>query len=90
MANQVTTNPFAIDTAAGTTIYATRLKVLHFEFVEYSGPSDTVVVTNVQGNTVWSAKGNSDQTPVKSFKIGWINGLIVPTLDSGRLLVHFA
>ncbi len=88
MTNQLATLPWVIDTEAATVIFSKRLKVLHMEFTGYTDASHKIVVTDANGKPVWMADGTTDLDPVRSGPVGWINGLIVPTLDSGYLYVY--
>lgn len=87
MSNQLAAKPWVVDTASATAITTQYLKICEIEWVGYDAASHTVVVTDKNGNEVWRALGNSDKTPVISRVIGWVEGLIVSTLDSGKLLI---
>ncbi len=65
------------------------LRLISITFVEYSAAAHTAEVKDSNGNTVWLGKGNSDFSPVKTAyaKPLWIPGLIVDTIDSGRVLI---
>lgn len=88
MANQLAVLPWVIDTQSATAITASRLKILHMEFTGYTDATHKCAVTDAAGNPVWQADGRTDLDPVRSGIIGWINGLIVPDLDSGKLYVY--
>lgn len=90
MANDISGNPLIIDTAAATNVWPQggNLNVRHFEFVDYAAGTDNVIVTDRNGRRVWSANGTADLDNIISQEIGWIRGLIVPTLSSGKLYVY--
>ena len=88
MANDLTTNPFVLATAGATVLWPTKLKVSHFEFVNYTAQSSAAIIQGTDGKIKWSATGDSGLEPVSSHKIGWINGLVLSTLDAGKLLVY--
>lgn len=82
-------NPWMIDTAA--TLTTDRIRVLGFRWVHADTACDTCVVTDGAGVTIWEsvcAGANyveSDTFPApRAYK-----GLIVATIDSGRLYVSF-
>ena len=77
-----------IDTAAVTVLAAGWLKVNHFEWYGYTVETHTVVVTDKNGKTVWVGNGDASLNTQASMGIGWIQGLIVSTLGSGKLLVY--
>jgi hypothetical protein len=86
MANQKAENPMVLDTAGA--IMTGQTKITQFEFIDYAVDTDSVIVTNKNGQVVWKANGASDLSPVRSGKIGWINGLTLSALTAGsRLLV---
>lgn len=89
MANRLTENPFVIDTAGATVLFKGNINVDYFEFSGYALDTDNVIVNDNSGNLVWQENGASDLRNVRSGHVGWIQGLTVPTLSSGKLLVFF-
>ena len=90
MANNLTSNPWVIDTPGVTVLFKTDVFVEHMEFVDYSVQGSQCVVQDRFGKTVWKALGAADLEEVRSGKIGEIYGLVVPTLqNSGILRVYF-
>lgn len=89
MANRLTENPFVIDTAGAAAIFKTNIQVEYFEFVGYNLDTDNVIVQDGAGNLIWQENGASDLRNVRSGRIGWVQGLTVPTLSAGKLLVFF-
>ncbi len=87
MANQIASLPWAIDTASATDIASGYMLIAHFEFVGYALDTDNVVVHDTNGRVVWQANGLDNLAPVASEYIGTIQGLRVPTLSAGKLLV---
>ena len=89
MANYLSKNPIKVDTANATDLVAPRpCKVNHMEWVEYSNAAHTVVVKDASGNLVWAGLGNSAKTNITAeHEIGWVDGLVVPTIGSGNLLI---
>jgi|SRR5215831_3342876 len=99
MANQLTVNPWVIDTpvAAGVILFAGDLHNTQVEYVGYTADTDTVEVLDRYGNLVASLNGASDLRTVRTGRIGWIHGFTVRTtkLDSttnmptGKLICYF-
>jgi hypothetical protein len=89
VANDISGRVWSIDTAAADVIYTGRIKVTSIAFVEYSAAAHTAIVKDANGNIVWSGKGNSEFSPVETAfaRPLWIPGLIVDTIDSGRVLI---
>ena len=90
MANSLTTNPWVIDTASAALLYATNVKVLHFEFVGYAAYGSLCQVQDRFGKVIWQASGAQDLEEVRSGPVGWVHGIAVPVLDNGGVLrVYF-
>lgn len=89
MANYVGTNPWTLDTASATPLSQNAMKIAHFEFVNYAASTDTAVLKNAYGKIVWEARGNTELEEVRSYKVGWIDGLALTTITSGAVLVFF-
>lgn len=89
MANRLTENPFVIDTASANVLFKGNIEVDYFEFTGYALDTDNVIVQDNAGNLIWQENGASDLRNVRSGHVGYIRGLIVPTLTSGKLLVFF-
>lgn len=88
MANRIAQNPMYIDTPGTTPIVSTGYKIKHIEFVGYAGYSDHAIVTNLNGVTVAELTAASDLQEVRTATIGWVDGIVVPTLTSGALLIY--
>jgi len=89
MANLLNSMPWTIDTPGASVLYKTPIKVAHFEFSLYAAQGNEVIVQDQTGKQVWSATGAADLEEVRSAKVGWINGLIVPTLQGGGVLTIY-
>jgi len=88
VANQLASLPWVIDTASANVLFTGKIFVRHFEFAGYAAGTDTVVVQDINSRPVWQADGKTDLDPVLSYKVGWIKGIKVPTLSSGKLYVY--
>lgn len=93
MANDLTKNPWIIDTPAATVL--STEKMIRFESFRWEGTSivvgDQVVVQDQTGREIW--RGVSDTNGEgDEFRLGQlfnVNGLIVPTLTHGVLHAYY-
>lgn len=88
MANQLKTNPWVLDTAAATLLATYNMRIHHMEFVGYSTATHTCILKDVNGNVIWQAHGDVGLENIVSFDLGWVQGLALTTLDSGKVLVY--
>jgi hypothetical protein len=98
MANVLTDNPLIIDTTSGTVLFSGgRAKVTQIEFEGYLNETDACEVQNTNGKTIWYGPGRADLDTVRSGRIGWVYGLLIPVnmtngnknLNTGRILIYF-
>lgn len=89
MANNLTQNPMYIDTPSAVPIILTAYKLKHIEFVGYANYSDKAIVTNLLGHTLAELTSAADLQEVRTGNIGWVDGIVVPTLTSGAVLIFF-
>jgi hypothetical protein len=87
MANQLKENPWLADTVA--VLHVGMVKVQHFEFVDYTADGHKCSITNSNDVVVWNGDGEADLSPVGSHHIGWVNGLKLASIDSGKVLIYF-
>ena len=88
MANNLTANPWVVDTPSATPIFRTYAKLRHIEFTSYAVDADNCVVNDQNGVTVWVGNGNPALESERSGSIGWVNGVVVPTLTAGKVLIY--
>lgn len=88
MANNLTSNPWVIDTPGASLLFAGDIYVEHFEWSTYAAGA-TCVVQDRFGKTIWQPTAASDQQEVRSSKVDKVHGIAVPTLTSGKLFVYF-
>jgi hypothetical protein len=90
MANDISANPWKIDTAGAGTIYAFPVRIGNINWSNYSlGVSQTCQVQDVNGKDILLAvTGTGTQMqPTNTGVIGWVRGLKVTTLGSGELTI---
>jgi len=93
MANDLTGNPLYIDTASANALLTSRIEVLTIRWYSPSASAGhTVIVQDQDGNEKWPsvAAGSNHVEESKWFPDHPLvmSGLLIPTLASGRLLIH--
>jgi len=89
MANSITGRQWKIDTPSATAILTSAVKVKEIEFTQYAADADEFSVTDRNGRIVWEGNGRSDLSPFRSGSVGWVDGIIVPTLTAGAELLIY-
>ena len=91
MANKLSGNPLNIDTPSPLPIVKTAYKLRHIEFVGYTAGTDHLVVTDCKGYIVADLLGAAagEAGVVRTDDIGWVDGIVVPTLTAGMALIYF-
>lgn len=89
MANLLQQNPWNLDTPGPGIVWAGAAKLRHIEFSGYAGATDVCIVTNRYGHIIAQLTASADLQEVRTSNIGWVDGLIIPTLTSGICLVFF-
>lgn len=90
MANDISGRPWVLDTATpGSPIWNSEVKIAHMEFSGYAAPLSLAVIRDKNGKLVWQAEGAADLTPIKGFKVGWVNGLIPDTIENGGVVIVY-
>lgn len=91
MANDITNNPWIIDTAASTVISSVQLTIKSFYWdVGASGAADDALsVTDKDGKVKFEAHASAKNDAI-GINVGNLpcHGLIVPTLAHGKLFVY--
>lgn len=87
MANDLTGRPWVVDTPGATVLWRSWIKAENIEFSGYAADTDTAVVQDMHGKEVAQFNGAADLSPQFSSKLGWFQGLIVPTLTAGKIKI---
>lgn len=92
MANDFSANPWSIDTAYATPpsaghITSSYIKALSITWSDQAAAGNQVVIKDKNGKIIVDAKAQAANTPVILANPSWVNGLFVPTLDSGKLSI---
>lgn len=96
MANDLTTNPWVIDTASATALTAERMRIVSIRWVGATDAGHTAVLTNAAGKVVWAGNAGSADHSEESHPAGYRRegfntvGLVAPTLGSGKLYIEYA
>lgn len=96
MANDLTNNPWVVDTAAATVLSADRLRLVTIRWVGATDAGHTAVVTNAAGKVVWAGNAgsadHSEESQLPGYRTKGLDtvGLVVPTLGSGKLYITLA
>lgn len=89
MANDVTNNPWVLDTAATITTDKVRVEKLIWEG---GGAGMAATLQHSSGVNFWSATSVAGERVTEDFdgQAGDVDGFVLATLDGGTLYVHFA
>jgi hypothetical protein len=88
MGNQLASLPWEIDTAAVTVLANFHIKIGTVVWHSYTDASHKATLTDLNGNTIVTFDGETDLNSQSEWIGGFVNGLICPTLESGKLLVY--
>lgn len=88
MANVLGTRPIVIDTPGATVLLKDWLKISNIVWTSYTADAHTFEIQNAAGDKVYEGNGESDLAPIELVCPGWIKGLKVPTLQSGKLFIY--
>ena len=90
MANRIAGRPWVLDTATpGVPLWVSWIKISHIEYTGYAAAGNKAILNDVNGQLLWQATGDATLEDKDSFKIGWVQGLILQQIDgSGKVLVY--
>jgi hypothetical protein len=80
-----------IDTPSPTPLVKTAVKVRHIEFTGYAAATDHLIVMDNKGLIIADLPGatSGEAGAVRTGNVGWVDGIVVPTLTSGMCLIYF-
>jgi hypothetical protein len=90
MANDLSANPWRIDTAGASVIYSFPVRIKNINWSNYTlGGSQTCNVQDSNGKDILLAvTGTGTQMQqINTGDLGWVRGIKVPTLGSGELTI---
>ena len=88
MANVLGTRPMTIDSPSATILYKEWMKISNIVWSGYTADTHAFVIQNANGDRLAQGNGASDLSPIEITVVGWVHGLIVPTLDTGVLYIY--
>ena len=88
MSNDLTGDPYIIDTAAATVLSTNNLYIKSIRWVGGTTAGHTAIIQDQTGNVIWSSVASGANYVESEIIEQWINGLIVPTLASGVLYIQ--
>ncbi len=88
MANVLGTRPMTVDAPSATVLYTEWMKISNIVWAGYTADTHTFVIQNANGDRLAQGAGASDLSPIEITVVGWVHGLIVPTLASGVLYIY--
>jgi hypothetical protein len=89
MVNQVAPRHFLIDTPGVTPVWLSGLSVASITWTGATTAGHQAVVQNAAGSRIIFDAKASEANDFESavYECGWVEGLLVPTLGSGKLLI---
>jgi hypothetical protein len=78
MANQLASNPWSIDTPSASPLYLGNMPHVQIELVNYNVATIIAEVQNRYGRTIAFLTADSDFTTVRTGRMGWVYGVLVP------------
>lgn len=92
MANQLTVNPWIIDTPGAGTLFAGANKIKSVRWVGATTAAHAAEIQDTAGNVRWSsvAAGANNLEIDEVSEQNYYTGIKVPTLQSGKLYIELA
>lgn len=87
MANDLSANPWVIDTASAAILWPSYIRLHQIAWTEQAAPGDRVLITDRNGKVVADVRAELANKTV-TFADGWINGLKITVLDSGKIYIY--
>ncbi len=94
MGNDLTKNPWLVDTAASTVLSADALRIRGVRWVGATTAGHAATITDKNARIVWTSVATGanyvESDMINTGDRGWDwDGLAVPTLASGKLYIEF-
>lgn len=90
MANDISADPWIIDTAAATVLSTNMLNIKSIRWVGATTAGHTAIIHDKDSNVIWSSVASGANYVESEIVEQWVHGLIVPTLASGVLYIQLA
>lgn len=88
MANQIAPRHFLIDTPGATPVWLSGLSIASISWTRPTTAGHQAIVKNAAGTRViFDATASEANDNEAVYDLGWVEGLLVDTLGSGKLLI---
>lgn len=90
MANDFSANPWSVDTPFATPIAKNHITncMIFLKSITWSdqiAAGDQIIIQDRNGKLIQDAKANAANVPIIINNPGWVGGIQIPTLTSGKL-----
>ena len=82
------TDPLVIEIPSTTVLFTNRLYIKEIRWVDATTAGHTVVIKNKNGRAFWASEAAGDNFIDSYLYEGWVEGLQVPTLASGKIYIQ--
>ena len=91
MPNDLTGNPFILDTAGGGVIFNDYIRIKHLRWVDAGAAGNHCSIQDAAGREIWRgvASGANFEEDSLSENLRFFKGLNLATLDSGKVFVYY-
>ncbi len=86
MANNFATNPWTLDSVMAAP-YTGYVKINDISWDSQVALGDRLVINDQHGNTIVDIKASAPDVIERLGRIGWVNGLQVVQIDSGKVII---
>lgn len=86
MANDITSNPWTINTAPFTSSTILKVKIANLNITDATA-GDHVVVQDLNGKTVVDFTANASELDYRIGALGWVNGIVIASGGLGTSAV---
>ena len=86
MANNLTTNPWTIDTVMAAA-YPSYVRIRDLTWDEQAASGDQLVIVDQHGKLIIDTKASGANVYQRWGNLGWVNGFQVTTLGSGKVTI---
>jgi len=89
MSNDLAGRPWKVDQESDEPIVSTWVKINNLQWMGYTDPEHTVEVYDSDDRLLFIGDGHDDLSPVVcEHVLGWIKGIKVSKIDSGKLIIY--
>lgn len=88
MANTFNVNPWVIDTVMATSSSANPVLVRNIIWTDQVAAGDQLIIVDASGNVIIDIKASVANVVQALGNMGWVSGLKVTTLTSGKVYIY--